>query len=149
MGGFEEATKAIQTAINFSELTSQYKGLEAQLKRVQDYIPTMRYILGKFPGMAGDIYLGTGSASGLFYLQGQIKQMESDLLSQISQNQMKQVLAMFQMLPSYQAGISYVPRTGPAILHEGERVTSKMSKPGILFSIFLVPGIPKTLQGKL
>ena len=147
-GGFEKATQSLQAMVNFSDLATQYKNLEAQLKRVQDYIPTLMYISRKFPGMSGNFYTASPTSqlgeagSGIYDLQAQAKTMEEDLSSQISQIQMKQLLEMMNMIPSYQSGISFVPKTGLAIVHRGEEIRSRgsVSMGGITIGPFHITG---------
>ena len=98
--------------------------------------------------MAGQIYIASPTAqlgeagSGIYAIREQVKEMESDLLSQMKILNLKSIQNLMAIIPSYQSGISYVPKTGLAIVHRGEEIRSRsgVSMSGITIGPFNISG---------
>jgi hypothetical protein len=111
-GGLEKALSSMEAEINLAEISAEYKKLEAKLAQVERILPEMSAAASR--------------AGGSPYVGGPIVQTVKDLMAEYTEQmrilEMKMEYYMLRSSGSYQGGISYVPRTGPYILHQGESV---------------------------
>jgi hypothetical protein len=117
-GGIEEAASALEANINFTAISAEITKLEYKMKTMEQAVPGI-----------SDVVQQTESGwwinpTAPLWAQQYAANTVLDLKSQMAQLQGQAAISNLQM-QGYQSGIQYVPKTGPAMLHEGERVISK------------------------
>ena len=120
-GGLDKAMQMLQMSIDFTEMTQQMKTYQKQLDKVSDWYHFYEAIRSEFPTVS----LNTGGENPWLdrNVTAQLEQWKSDALAGISILNMKGMLNLLQAFSgSFQFGTTYVPKTGLAYVHEGERI---------------------------
>jgi hypothetical protein len=120
-GGLDEAMQQIQTSIDFTELTQQMKSYQKQLDSVADWYHYYEALHSNYPTVS----LNNGPWLDPNVTK-QLEEWKSEALAGINTIQMKEVLQLLQgFTGSFQFGATYVPKTGLAMVHEGEKIIPK------------------------
>jgi hypothetical protein len=115
-GTVEGAMKALEFNISMAKFKQSLAPLLAELAKVKDIVPSIKYAQSLFPTLDKSI-------DQKYLLR--IKEREEDIQGQINLIKMQmslKTLGMYKELGSFQSGTDFVPRTGLYMLHRGEQV---------------------------
>jgi hypothetical protein len=116
-GGLDKALSGMEAEINLSQLTHEYENLEKQLEAINQIGPSIWQALSW--GGNPQAWFGSWAPA----MTKQILQEINEIKYQMGQTQMQMQYEMLKSyVGSYQTGTSYVPRTGLALVHQGEQI---------------------------
>lgn len=150
-GGLQGAMTALNSMIDFQDLSRQLSGLNKQLQQVKDVYQGYYNISHAMPHVEMTV-TGPYASRWLDPAVGQqLEQMKADIMSQMGIVQLKMIMDMLQSYGgSFQTG-GNVPRTGLYMLHKGEEVrsTTQVSNDNRVNHFHLYGPDPKTMADEI
>jgi hypothetical protein len=120
-GGIDEMIQGMEANISFEQSSYSLKQLEKKLKLFESYRATMVTLAGQSGASTESKLRGydPSEMAKIAYLINDVKEQIKMLKDQMDLDVLKSYAG------SYQMGTHYVPRTGLALVHQGERIIPK------------------------
>jgi len=120
-GGIDKLISGLEAEISFEKSNKELKKLEEMLRQVKAIYPSIWQASSGF----GTSTMKIGSWINQAYA-AKVNAQQEELESQIELLKKSQLLDVLKgYAGSYQGGTTYVPKTGFALVHEGEKIISK------------------------
>jgi hypothetical protein len=134
-GGLQELINSLTMSIKFGEAEMQIDKLEKQLQQYKEVGQSWQNIVNS---PYGSINMKAGFKDPQIDLLNSLMAGVTQQINMVKSNQLLDILNMFA--GSFQFGTTYVPKTGLAMVHEGEKITPKNVRYGDSNAVFHIYG---------